>query len=308
MDLRMLGMATDSDAATARQLLEAAWQARELARAPVSGFRVGAAALDAQGDVHLGYNVEFAGAPLGETLHAEHAAVAVARRYAAAQKRGDLKIDVIAVTATPCGHCRQMLAERFPHIQIVLGDRGGAAEPTVLSLKEDLLPRAVTFDLLANPSKLALCAKDLEASVSAPKNLGATVLTEALSSFVSADARFSGWPRACVFVSDAGQSLATGSCMESVAFNPSQGCFQTALMALASEAQHLSRHGLPITLDAPSALQALASSMEKVRKVVLVQYQGALVDDQVIVEHLSSKVFSATTSTLWVAKPETGNE
>ncbi|MBO5493516.1 MAG: hypothetical protein J5974_09330, partial [Pyramidobacter sp.] len=56
-------------------------RAAELACVPVSGFRVGAAALGASGRVWLGANLEFAGLPLNFTVHAEQAAVLNARSH-----------------------------------------------------------------------------------------------------------------------------------------------------------------------------------------------------------------------------------
>ena len=82
--------------------------AASYARAPVSGFAVGAAALGRSGAVHLGANLEVAGASLWASVHAEQAAVA--RAWAA----GETAIEAIGVTAAPCGLCRQFLAELGP--------------------------------------------------------------------------------------------------------------------------------------------------------------------------------------------------
>lgn len=99
--------ATVSDA----ELMERALAIRGNAFAPYSGFRVGAAVLDDTGQVYVGCNVENASYPLGNC--AETAAIA------AMIAGGGRKIQAIAIgggrdaviTCTPCGGCRQRIAE-----------------------------------------------------------------------------------------------------------------------------------------------------------------------------------------------------
>ncbi len=82
--------------------------AASYARTPVSGFAVGAAARGTSGAIHLGANLEVAGASLWSSLHAEQAAIA--RAWSA----GESAVEAIAVTAAPCGLCRQFMAELGP--------------------------------------------------------------------------------------------------------------------------------------------------------------------------------------------------
>lgn len=86
-------------------LLEEARRAAEAAYAPYSGFSVGAAALARDGRLFLGANVE--NASYGLTLCAERAALA--RAVAEGVRPGT--IEAVAATASPCGACRQWLAE-----------------------------------------------------------------------------------------------------------------------------------------------------------------------------------------------------
>ena len=90
---------------TDRDLLERAQAAAADAYAPYSGFHVGAALLLRDGGVVTGVNVENASYPLG--MCAER--VALARAVAEGAKPGD--IEAVAVTASPCGGCRQWLLE-----------------------------------------------------------------------------------------------------------------------------------------------------------------------------------------------------
>lgn len=88
-----------------RELYAQARAAAERAYAPYSCFQVGAAVRARDGRLFVGVNVENASYPLG--LCAERAALAAA--VAAGLGPGDL--EAIAVTASPCGGCRQWLAE-----------------------------------------------------------------------------------------------------------------------------------------------------------------------------------------------------
>ncbi len=90
-------------------LIEAAKGAMERAHAPYSGFPVGAAVRDERGRVHVGCNVENAAYPEGWC--AETSAIAA---MVVAGGRRVTEVAVIAGGAepvTPCGGCRQRLAE-----------------------------------------------------------------------------------------------------------------------------------------------------------------------------------------------------
>ena len=84
---------------------------REKAYCPYSNFRVGAALIDDNGNVHVGCNVENAANPLGNCAEVS----AIAAMIAA----GGKKIVTIAVAGgedepracSPCGGCRQRIAE-----------------------------------------------------------------------------------------------------------------------------------------------------------------------------------------------------
>ena len=102
------------------ELLAEARRAAAAAYVPYSGFRVGAAVLLRDGRVVTGANVE--NASYGLTLCAERAALG--RAVGEGARPGD--VEAMAVTASPCGACRQWLHEfrvgrvLFEHDGVVL--------------------------------------------------------------------------------------------------------------------------------------------------------------------------------------------
>jgi cytidine deaminase len=86
-------------------LYERAKAAAARAYAPYSKFLVGAAVLLRDGRVVTGVNVENASYPLG--MCAERCALA--RAVAEGARPGD--VEALAVTASPCGGCRQWAME-----------------------------------------------------------------------------------------------------------------------------------------------------------------------------------------------------
>jgi cytidine deaminase len=120
---------------TADELLAQADVAAANAYAPYSNYFVGAAVLVKDGRVCAGANVENASYPLG--ICAERSAIAKAASEGL--RPGDL--EAIAITASPCGGCRQWLHEwRFEFVHFRRADGTIATYAT-----DDLLPD--TWDL-----------------------------------------------------------------------------------------------------------------------------------------------------------------
>jgi len=90
---------------TDRELYEQAVAAAQHAYAPYSRFLVGAALLLRDGRVVTGVNVENAAYPLG--ICAERCALG--RAVTDGVRPGE--IEAVAITASPCGGCRQALLE-----------------------------------------------------------------------------------------------------------------------------------------------------------------------------------------------------
>lgn len=75
------------------------------ARADLSHFNVGAIARGISGTWYFGGNMEFLGATMQQTVHAEQSAISHA------WLRGEKSLRAITVNYTPCGHCRQFMNE-----------------------------------------------------------------------------------------------------------------------------------------------------------------------------------------------------
>jgi cytidine deaminase len=105
---------------------------RKNAYAPYSSFKVGAAILSG-GKIYVGCNVENAAYPVG--LCAERSALA------AAVAAGNKTIEAVVITAdrplTPCGMCRQALAEFNPEVPILMISDQMEAQATLGQLLPD---------------------------------------------------------------------------------------------------------------------------------------------------------------------------
>jgi cytidine deaminase len=120
------------------ELLAAARAARRHAHAPYSRFAVGAAVRDEKGRVHVGCNVE--NASYGLTVCAERNAVAAAVVAGARAVRAVAVVTPTRPPGSPCGACRQVLAELGDaSTSVLLASPTGRAETTTLGA---LLPRA----------------------------------------------------------------------------------------------------------------------------------------------------------------------
>lgn len=127
-------------------LLDHAKAVRENAYAPYSNFKVGAAVQTASGTIYTGVNVENVAYPEGTC--AEAGAIAA---MCAAGERQIVEVAVIAdspMPVTPCGGCRQKIAEfARPDTIVRMYTTGGAQMDMTVA---QLLPGVFTADHMAN--------------------------------------------------------------------------------------------------------------------------------------------------------------
>ncbi len=118
-----------------QELLEGAQQAKKIAYAKYSNFRVGAALLTANGKIYKGCNVE--NSSYGLTCCAERVAIFKA------VSEGERDFRAIAVVSdaqeycTPCGACRQVMAEFQLQMPVYMGNNDGLYKMKTVS---QLLP------------------------------------------------------------------------------------------------------------------------------------------------------------------------
>jgi cytidine deaminase len=145
----MIAQTTTITQTTIDDLVQAARAARASAYAPYSRYRVGAAVLTASGRIFSGCNIE--NASYGLTVCAERVAVW------SAVAAGEHTVVAVAVAthngATPCGACRQVLAEFAPagnspedDMLVIVALRQGQR---TLWLFRDLLPNAFRAEHLS---------------------------------------------------------------------------------------------------------------------------------------------------------------
>jgi cytidine deaminase len=189
-----------------------------LAQAPISNFQVSIVGKEKEtGDLLLGGNLEFLGAPLGQTVHAEQFL------FSRAYHRGN-SIEYFALgKATPCGHCRQFINEFQGAKNIRVHNAAG------LDFRiGDILPFSFGPEQLKqkgiaagkNSHKLKLKKK--------PTKLEDAALSAAEKSYCP----YSETP-AGVAIKTA-KDIFVGSYIENAAFNPSLPPLQAALINLAA--------------------------------------------------------------------------
>ena len=199
-------------------MLERLVEAQSYARPALTSFRVGAVVRGTSGAFYLGANIEFPGASLGQTVHAEQAALANAFMH------DEPAIEAIAVSAPPCGHCRQFLYEfaEGQDIEIVLPQQPAIRLSTLLP--QPFGPR----DLGVKQGPLTRNKVAIESVES--------VAQAARYAASNAYAPYTHSPSGVAIRTRRG-NVYRGSYIENAAFNPSLAPLQVALvaMSLASE-------------------------------------------------------------------------
>jgi len=194
--------------------------------APLSHYHVGAVVHGSSGSLYLGANLEVPGHILGFSVHAEQSAVANAFMHREAG------LTSIAVTAAPCGHCRQFLNElsNAPELTLIIKGSGGSGRAESARLP-DLLPAAFgpnelgVAERLFHSRKVDVELTDLIGGVS--DELTYAALEAAAQSYAPYTKAHSG-----VALMASTKTVYAGSYIENVAFNPSLSPFQAALVGL----------------------------------------------------------------------------
>lgn len=200
-------------------MLLALGPARGIARPPISKFLVGAVGLEREtGNLILGGNVEFPGTHLGFTIHGEGFV------FTRAASRGTTVETIALGEAHPCAHCRQYISEFAGSRELTLIDPLGHR----LSMAQ-LYPWPFDPDYLGERGAIA-GARDAALRLAA-NDWPPTIADRLLDAGRRAHAPYSRCPGAVVLALGDGQ-LVSGFSVESVAFNPTMGPLQAAMINL----------------------------------------------------------------------------
>jgi cytidine deaminase len=193
-------------------------EAQALARPVISRFHVGAVGrAQPSGDLLLGANIEFRGGSSADTIHAEQFL------FSRAFHRG-VRLDRIAVSARPCGHCRQFMAEFEGREALTILDPGGGR----LSLAE-MLPWSFT------PADLGEAGAGPETGVARAIEADAPIDPALRDALAAAGGRaYAPYSRApsAVVLRLADGALFSGAGIENAAYNPGLPPLQAALINL----------------------------------------------------------------------------
>jgi cytidine deaminase len=194
--------------------------AQPYANVPVSNYQVGAVVVGSSGALYYGANLEIYGEALSFTLHAEQAAIANA------WMNGETGASAIAISAAPCGYCRQFLYELVTAKTLTVAMPG--SQPALLTT---FLPQAF------GPGDLGKTGGLMQ-----PTANGLTLPpSDAVTAAALAAANMAYSPYTATYAGIALQSrsgrIVSGAYAENAAFNPSLSPLEIALsqMTLCNE-------------------------------------------------------------------------
>jgi cytidine deaminase len=181
---------------------------------PVSGYPVGVVAQGSSGAAYFGANMEYEGTALGFTVHGEQSATTNA------WLNGEQGLASIAISAAPCGYCRQFLYEitTAAGLEVLLRGR----PPVLLT---DLIPQAFgPGDLGVTAALMSPESHGMKLDPPPTDPVAQAALTAANASYAPYTSGFAG-----VAISTANGAISTGRYAENAAFNPSMSPLESAL-------------------------------------------------------------------------------
>jgi len=190
-------------------------RAKTFAIPMISNFFVGAVAHGLSGNLYFGANYEFPGQALSFTVHGEQAATMHAISF------NETGIDLLAVSAAPCGYCRQFLNEltTASTLQIILPNTPATSLTSLLPNAFGPIDLGVTAALMSPQSHgITLDSAD---------ELTNAALKAANASYAPYSASYAG-----VALKTTDGSIYTGGVAENAAFNPSMSPLEAAIVTL----------------------------------------------------------------------------
>lgn len=181
---------------------------------PVSDYPVGVIALGQSGKAYFGANMEYKGTALSFTVHGEQSATTNA------WLNGEQGLTSIAISAAPCGYCRQFLYEitTAATLQVLLTGQ----PPQLLT---SLIPEAFgPGDLGVTAALMSPANNGLSLSPPPTNPVVQAALAAANASYAPYSKGYAG-----VAISTASGATYTGRYAENAAFNPSMSPLESAL-------------------------------------------------------------------------------
>ncbi|QHM94204.1 cytidine deaminase [Kosakonia sacchari] len=230
------------------------------ARTDLSHFNVGAIARGVSGTWYFGANMEFSGATMQQTVHAEQSAISHA------WLRGEKALSSITVNYTPCGHCRQFMNELNSGLNLRINLPGRA--PHTLG---DYLPDAF------GPKDLDIKTLLMDQQDHGFSLRGDDVTQAAIHAANKSHSPYTTSPSGVAILCRDGR-IFSGSYAENAAFNPTLPPLQGALNLLSlsgfdyadiQRAVLAERADAPLTQWDATAATLRALGCEKVERVLL---------------------------------------
>jgi cytidine deaminase len=189
--------------------------AKTFAIPTISNFYVGAVAHGLSGSLYFGANYEFPGQALTFTVHGEQAATAHAISF------GETGIDLLAVSAAPCGYCRQFLYELTTASKLLIILPDTPTTPLTALLPNAFGPQDVGVTAaLMSPQSHGM-------TLPSPDEVTQAALNAANTSYAPYSLSYAG-----VALKTSDGHIYTGSVAENAAFNPSMSPLEAAVVTL----------------------------------------------------------------------------
>ena len=227
--------------------------AQTYSHAPISNFHVGSVALASSGAIYLGANIEFERQSLSQTVHAEQAVITNV------WLNGETQIEKLAVSATPCGHCRQFINElaQAQQLQILL-----PLQPSISF--SSLLPLSFGPDDLGVSDRLMQSQRNNVNYYDNSNNDYPTndpLLDSALNATKNSFSPYSKSPSGVAIETDNG--IYSGQYAENCAYNPSLSPMQSALICLHLAKQEFSAIRRVILMESSNAQVSQKSASQQ---------------------------------------------
>lgn len=223
---------------------------------PISKFYVGALARGLSGRIYFGGNMEFSKVQMGQTIHAEQAAISHA------WMKGEEGISDITVNYSPCGHCRQFMNELTTSKSLMIQLPKRDANSLQYYLPESFGPADLGItQVLMHKNDHGYNGEDLE-----------PLMQSAVAALNSSYAPYSENLSGVALKSSSGKTY-LGAYAENAAFNPSLPPLQVALiqMRMAGESfdnieaatlAELEKGSVSHFVDTQATLASLSSSLQ----------------------------------------------